>query len=50
LQRIAELDGASLDEPLCERIRRQIREHTSPHHVPRKILAVADLQRAKAAP
>ncbi len=38
-------EGVSLDEPLCERIRRQIREHTSPHHMPKKIVAVADIPR-----
>jgi acetoacetyl-CoA synthetase len=37
--------GAALDEPLCERIRRRIRDFTSPHHVPRKILQVADIPR-----
>jgi acetoacetyl-CoA synthetase len=30
---------------LRERIRRAIREHTSPHHVPRKIVQVADIPR-----
>ena len=38
-------EGLSLDEALRERIRREIRAHTSPHHVPRKILQVADLPR-----
>ena len=37
--------GVVLDEALRERIRRQIREHTSPHHNPRKIIAVADIPR-----
>jgi acetoacetyl-CoA synthetase len=37
--------GTELDDALRERIRRQIREHTSPHHVPRKLLAVADIPR-----
>ncbi len=37
--------GLGLDDALRERIRRQIREHTSPHHVPRVILQVADLPR-----
>jgi acetoacetyl-CoA synthetase len=38
-------EGASLDEALAERIRRRIREHASPHHVPRKILHVSDIPR-----
>lgn len=37
--------GVTLDEPLRERLRRQVREGTSPHHVPRKIIQVADLPR-----
>ena len=38
-------EGVTLDEPLRERIRAQIRTNTSPHHVPRKILQVADIPR-----
>jgi acetoacetyl-CoA synthetase len=38
-------EGATLDQPLTERIRKTIREYTSPHHVPRKILQVADIPR-----
>ena len=38
-------DGFSLDQALEERIRRRIREHASPHHVPRKILQVPDIPR-----
>ncbi len=38
-------NGHILDEPLAERIRRRIRERTTPHHVPRKILQVADIPR-----
>jgi acetoacetyl-CoA synthetase len=38
-------DGATLDEALQERIRARIRERASPHHVPRKILQVADIPR-----
>jgi acetoacetyl-CoA synthetase len=34
-----------LDENLRERIRTQIRENTSPHHVPKKIVQVADIPR-----
>jgi acetoacetyl-CoA synthetase len=35
----------SLDDALRDRIRRQIREGTSPHHVPRVIVQVADIPR-----
>jgi acetoacetyl-CoA synthetase len=38
-------DGLGLDEALASRIRQRIREHASPHHVPRKILQVADIPR-----
>ena len=38
-------EGAVLDEALRERIRAQIRDNTSPHHVPRKIIQVADIPR-----
>jgi len=38
-------DGLALDEALRERIRREIRDHASPHHVPRKIVQVPDLPR-----
>jgi acetoacetyl-CoA synthetase len=38
-------EGIALDEALSDRIRRQIRDRTSPHHVPRKILQVADIPR-----
>jgi acetoacetyl-CoA synthetase len=38
-------DGSSLDEDLARRIRQRIREYASPHHVPRKILQVADIPR-----
>ena len=37
--------GATLDDALRESIRRRIREHLSPHHVPRVIVAVDDLPR-----
>ena len=37
--------GAELDEALRERIRRIIRQNASPHHVPKKILAVPDIPR-----
>ncbi len=38
-------DGLQLDEALKERIRRQIRVNASPHHVPKKIIQVADIPR-----
>jgi acetoacetyl-CoA synthetase len=38
-------DGIALDDALRDRIRRQIREHASPHHVPKKIVQVADIPR-----
>ena len=37
--------GAALDDALQDRIRRRIRDHASPHHVPKRIVAVADLPR-----
>jgi acetoacetyl-CoA synthetase len=39
------VDGTSLTESLKERIRASIRENTSPHHVPKKIIQVADIPR-----
>ncbi|HSA55592.1 MAG TPA: acetoacetate--CoA ligase, partial [Gemmatimonadaceae bacterium] len=38
-------DGLALDDALRDRIRRQIREYASPHHVPRVITQVADIPR-----
>jgi acetoacetyl-CoA synthetase len=38
-------DGIVLDEALRERIRRQVRDNTSPHHVPKRIVQVADIPR-----
>jgi acetoacetyl-CoA synthetase len=38
-------DGVKLDDALRERIRTQIRKNTSPHHVPRRIIQVADIPR-----
>ncbi|HEX5078823.1 MAG TPA: acetoacetate--CoA ligase [Geminicoccaceae bacterium] len=37
--------GATLDEALAQRIRRQIRENCTPRHVPARIVAVADIPR-----
>ncbi len=38
-------EGLSLDDALRDRIRRSIREHTSPHHVPKVMVQVADIPR-----
>ena len=38
-------EGLALDDALRDRIRRTIRETTSPHHVPRRIVQVADIPR-----
>jgi acetoacetyl-CoA synthetase len=38
-------EGLTLDAALADRIRRQIRENTSPRHVPTKIVQVTDLPR-----
>jgi acetoacetyl-CoA synthetase len=38
-------DGISLDDDLRDRIRRTIRENTSPRHVPARIVQVADIPR-----
>lgn len=39
--------GRVLDEDLIARIKRQIRDNTTPRHVPAKILQVADIPRTK---
>ncbi len=38
-------DGVTLDDVLVEQIRRRIRDHTSPHHVPRLVVPVSDIPR-----
>jgi len=38
-------EGLVLDDALRERIRKRVREGTSPHHVPRVIVQVADIPR-----
>jgi acetoacetyl-CoA synthetase len=40
-------DGMALSDPLADRIRRQIREHTTPRHVPARIVQVAEIPRTK---
>jgi len=40
-------DGVMLDSTLTDRIRRHIREQTSPRHVPAKIVQVPDIPRTK---
>ncbi len=40
-------EGVTLSEELIERIRRTIREHTSPRHVPAKVLEVTDIPRTR---
>jgi acetoacetyl-CoA synthetase len=40
-------DGLALDEALAERIRRRIRENTTPRHVPAKIVQVPDIPRTR---
>ena len=38
-------EGLNLDDALRDQIRRQVRENTSPHHVPKVIVQVADIPR-----
>ncbi len=38
-------DGLLLSDELRERLRKSVRENASPHHVPRKIIQVADIPR-----
>jgi acetoacetyl-CoA synthetase len=40
-------DGLVLDDVLTERIRREIRENTTPRHVPARVVQVADIPRTK---
>ena len=40
-------DGVSLTDELQERVRRRIRENTTPRHVPAKIVQVTDVPRTK---
>jgi acetoacetyl-CoA synthetase len=38
-------EGLTLDDDLRARVKRQIRENTSPHHVPKVIVQIADIPR-----
>ncbi|HET6836602.1 MAG TPA: acetoacetate--CoA ligase, partial [Gemmatimonadales bacterium] len=38
-------DGTALTDELVTRIKRRIRDYASPHHVPRKVIQVADIPR-----
>jgi acetoacetyl-CoA synthetase len=40
-------DGAALDEALAGRIKRRIRDNTTPRHVPARIVQVMDIPRTK---
>jgi len=40
-------EGLALDDALTERIRSQIREHTTPRHVPARVIQVSDIPRTK---
>ena len=40
-------EGATLDDSLAARIKKQIRDNTTPRHVPAKILQVGDIPRTK---
>jgi acetoacetyl-CoA synthetase len=40
-------EGARLDDALANRIKRKIRDNTTPRHVPAKIVQVADIPRTK---
>ena len=40
-------EGVDLDEALIDKVRRTIRENTTPRHVPAKVLAVPDIPRTK---
>jgi acetoacetyl-CoA synthetase len=38
-------DGHTLDDALRDAIKKRIRQHTSPHHVPQIIVSVPDIPR-----
>ena len=39
--------GSAFDESLCERIKKRVRAHATPRHVPARILEVVDIPRTK---
>ena len=40
-------EGETLDETLVDRVKKQIRDNTTPRHVPARVLQVADIPRTK---
>ncbi len=40
-------EGETLDDALADRVKKQIRDNTTPRHVPAKVLQVADIPRTK---
>ncbi len=40
-------EGRTLDDALIDRVKRQIRDNTTPRHVPAKVVQVADIPRTK---
>jgi acetoacetyl-CoA synthetase len=40
-------EGLALDDGLINKIKKKVRENTTPRHVPAKILQVADIPRTK---
>jgi len=40
-------EGATLDAALVDRFKRQIRDNTTPRHVPAKIVAITDIPRTR---
>jgi acetoacetyl-CoA synthetase len=40
-------EGLSLDDALTARIKRRVRDNTTPRHVPAKVLQVGDIPRTK---
>ncbi|HOY01239.1 MAG TPA: acetoacetate--CoA ligase, partial [Zoogloea sp.] len=40
-------EGGALDEALIDRIRRTIRDNTTPRHVPARVVQVTDIPRTK---
>ena len=40
-------DGVELSDELVERIRKTVRENTTPRHVPAKIISVPDIPRTR---